>query len=90
MCSSDLIPDADSRGLTLGPIAAGEESGVLDAVGLRVDRLQRTRIGPIKLGELRTGKWRMLTEPEVESLRRCSSGPARPRGSAEPSREGHT
>jgi pseudouridine synthase len=61
-----------------------------EAVGLRVDRLQRTRIGPIKLGELRTGKWRTLTEPEVESLRRCSSGPARPRVSAEPSREGHT
>ena len=35
---------------------------------LTVSRLQRTRIGRIKLGELPTGKWRTLTEPEVQSL----------------------
>jgi 23S rRNA pseudouridine2605 synthase len=44
-----------------------------EALGLRVDRLQRIRIGPIKLGELRVGKWRTLSEAEVESLRRCSA-----------------
>jgi len=33
-----------------------------------VKRLQRIRIGKIKLGELPLGKWRALTEPEIKSL----------------------
>ena len=33
-----------------------------------VKRLQRVQIGKIKLGELRPGKWRILTEPEIKSL----------------------
>jgi 23S rRNA pseudouridine2605 synthase len=37
-------------------------------LGLEISRLQRTRIGPIKLGELPPGKWRTLTEPEIKSL----------------------
>jgi 23S rRNA pseudouridine2605 synthase len=36
--------------------------------GFNVVRLQRTRIGPIKLGELPLGKWRTLTETEIKSL----------------------
>jgi len=36
--------------------------------GLNVERLQRTQIGPIKLGELPVGKWRVLTPPELKSL----------------------
>ena len=35
---------------------------------LTVKRLQRVQIGKIKLGELRPGKWRTLTEPEISSL----------------------
>jgi 23S rRNA pseudouridine2605 synthase len=35
---------------------------------LSVLRLQRVRIGSIKLGELPPGRWRMLTEPEIKSL----------------------
>jgi 23S rRNA pseudouridine2605 synthase len=38
------------------------------ALGLNISRLQRTRIGPIKLGELPEGKWRTLTETEINSL----------------------
>lgn len=38
------------------------------ALGLSVTRLQRTRIGPVRLGELPPGKWRTLTEPEIKSL----------------------
>jgi 23S rRNA pseudouridine2605 synthase len=41
---------------------------LLSALGLTIMRLQRTRIGPIKLGELPLGKWRTLTEPEIKSL----------------------
>jgi 23S rRNA pseudouridine2605 synthase len=33
-----------------------------------VKRLQRVQIGKIKLGELRPGKWRTLTESEIKSL----------------------
>jgi 23S rRNA pseudouridine2605 synthase len=35
---------------------------------LRIVRLQRIQIGPIKLGELPAGKWRTLTESEIKSL----------------------
>ena len=35
---------------------------------ISVKRLQRVQIGKIKLGELRPGKWRTLTEPEIKSL----------------------
>ncbi len=38
------------------------------ALGLEVRRLQRLKIGPIKLGELPPGRWRTLTEPEINSL----------------------
>jgi 23S rRNA pseudouridine2605 synthase len=36
--------------------------------GLEVARLVRTKIGPIKLAELPSGKWRTLTETEIKSL----------------------
>jgi 23S rRNA pseudouridine2605 synthase len=38
------------------------------AVGLRVLRLRRTRIGPLALGRLRPGAWRELTAREVRAL----------------------
>jgi 16S rRNA U516 pseudouridylate synthase RsuA-like enzyme len=30
--------------------------------------LQRTQIGKIKLGELKPGRWRTLTEAEIKTL----------------------
>ena len=41
---------------------------LFEAENLAVERLQRVKIGPIKLGELPAGKWRALTEPEIKSL----------------------
>ena len=41
---------------------------LFESQGFKVTRLVRTRIGKIKLGELPTGKWRALTEPEIKSL----------------------
>jgi 23S rRNA pseudouridine2605 synthase len=38
------------------------------ALGFEVSKLTRTQIGRIKLGELPSGKWRTLTEPEIKSL----------------------
>jgi 23S rRNA pseudouridine2605 synthase len=37
-------------------------------LGLKVRRLARNQIGPIKLGQLRPGKWRTLTETEIKTL----------------------
>ena len=47
-----------------------EARRLFEAHGVTVLRLQRTRIGPIRLGELPEGKWRALTEPEIKSLLR--------------------
>jgi 23S rRNA pseudouridine2605 synthase len=41
---------------------------LFEAEGMSVKRLQRIQIGKIKLGELKPGKWRTLTEPEIKSL----------------------
>ncbi len=41
---------------------------MFESQGLEVSRLVRTQIGKIKLGELPSGKWRTLTEPEIKSL----------------------
>jgi len=41
---------------------------LFESQGRTVQRLQRIQIGKIKLGELRPGKWRTLTEPEIKSL----------------------
>ena len=39
-----------------------------EAVGLEVARLKRTQIGSVKLGMLRNGDWRDLTDEEVHKL----------------------
>jgi len=41
---------------------------LFETQNLAVRRLQRVQIGPIKLGQLPVGKWRVLTEPEIKSL----------------------
>jgi len=38
------------------------------AVGLRVLRLRRVRLGPLELGRLRPGAWRELTAREIRAL----------------------
>lgn len=38
------------------------------ALGLHVERLVRVQIGPVRLGELPSGKWRMLQPAEVRAL----------------------
>ena len=41
---------------------------LLDEVGHPVSRLVRTSVGPIRLGDLRTGRIRRLTNAEVAAL----------------------
>jgi 23S rRNA pseudouridine2605 synthase len=40
----------------------------LEAVGHPVERLVRVQVGPIHLGDLRQGRWRVLTRAEVGQL----------------------
>ena len=42
------------------------------ALGYKVKRLTRTRLGPLRLGRLPRGAWRELTAREVDGLRRAS------------------
>jgi pseudouridine synthase len=49
---------------------------LFESQNLIVARLQRTQIGPIRLGELPEGKWRALTATEVKSLLNLSAAPA--------------
>jgi pseudouridine synthase len=42
---------------------------MVEAVGFKVLKLVRTRIGPLTLEGLQVGKWRVLTPSEVASLR---------------------
>jgi 23S rRNA pseudouridine2605 synthase len=66
-----LISSNNSRSIVELDLAEGKNREVrrlFESQGLEVSRLQRIKIGPIRLGELPIGKWRTLTEPEIKSL----------------------
>ena len=46
---------------------------MLYELGYEVERLARIRIGPLKIGEMRPGEWRMLTPKEVAALKSGTS-----------------
>jgi 23S rRNA pseudouridine2605 synthase len=48
---------------------------MLDEVGHPVIRLIRTSVGPVPLGDLKTGRWRYLTRGEVAALFAAASHP---------------
>lgn len=52
----------------------------------KVLRLKRVAIGPVEVGNLRAGKSRRLSGPELESLRRAATR----KGKAEPEKVGHS
>jgi 23S rRNA pseudouridine2605 synthase len=41
---------------------------MVEALGSKVLKLVRTAIGPVRIGDLTIGKWRLLTEEEARSL----------------------
>jgi 23S rRNA pseudouridine2605 synthase len=43
---------------------------MIEAIGSRVLKLVRTAIGPIRIGDLKIGRWRPLEEREIAGLRR--------------------
>jgi 23S rRNA pseudouridine2605 synthase len=66
-----LVSGRQERSVVELELAEGKNREVrrlFESQGLTVKRLQRIAIGKIKLGELRLGKWRTLTEPEIKSL----------------------
>jgi 23S rRNA pseudouridine2605 synthase len=48
------------------------------AVGLKVSRLVRVRMGPLELGRLRSGEFRDLTKKEIEAMTSPSAAPKTP------------
>ena len=45
---------------------------MVQAVGHKVQTLRRTGFGPLRLGRLKTGGWRVLSSGEVAALRRAA------------------
>jgi len=66
-----LLSATKSRSVVELELAEGkyrEVRRLFESQGRTVKVLQRVQIGKIKLGELRPGKWRILTESEIKSL----------------------
>jgi 23S rRNA pseudouridine2605 synthase len=49
---------------------------MLDAIGHPAVSLCRVRFGTLELGALEEGRWRRLSEVEIDKLRRAASGAA--------------
>jgi 23S rRNA pseudouridine2605 synthase len=54
--------------LELGEGKNREVRRLFESQNLTVKKLQRTQIGKIKLGELKLGRWRTLTQTEIKTL----------------------
>jgi len=52
---------------------------MFEAVGHRVLKLRRHRIGPLELGDLKPGQWRRMTDGELRRLRLALDPPKRSR-----------
>jgi pseudouridine synthase len=69
--SARLVSGSRARSVVELELAEGKNREVrrlFESQGLSVKRLQRTQIGKIKLGELKPGRWRTLTETEIKTL----------------------
>jgi 23S rRNA pseudouridine2605 synthase len=67
---------ADTLELTIHEGRKRQVKRMCEAVGHPVKRLERVAFGPLKLGDLPRGRWRRLTDAEVEALM-AASGPSR-------------
>ena len=66
-----LVSSSRARSVVELEMSEGKNREVrrlFESLGLTVKRLQRTQIGKIKLGELKPGRWRILTETEITTL----------------------
>lgn len=60
---------------------------LFEVLNLVVVQLQRLQIGPIKLGELPSGRWRTLSPAEVRSLMQATVAPRAPHAPGPPAPE---
>lgn len=66
-----LMISGGSKSVVELELAEGKNREVrrlFESQGLSVKQLQRIQIGKIKLGELKPGRWRALTDPEIKTL----------------------
>lgn len=66
-----LVSAGKSQSVVELELAEGKNREVrrlFESQGLTVRRLVRTQIGKIKLGELKPGRWRTLTQTEIKTL----------------------
>lgn len=66
-----LVSASNSQSIVELVLAEGKNREVrrlFESQNFTVKRLQRTQIGKIKLGELKPGRWRALTETEIKTL----------------------
>lgn len=75
-CDINVIIEEEGRAVLEFILREGRNRQIrkmCEAVGLEVARLKRISIGPVKLGMLKTGQTRMLTDNEVKKLLRSSN-----------------
>src|SRR5207249_11022230 len=60
---------------------------MLEAVGHPVLKLKRVRFGPLTLGNLPSGEYRFLTDPEIHQLKTAAAQSSPSKGEGQ--REGH-
>jgi 23S rRNA pseudouridine2605 synthase len=66
-----LVREGKTQSVVELELAEGKNREVrrlIESQGLIVERLVRVQIGKIKLGELKPGRWRTLTPPEIKTL----------------------
>ncbi len=73
-----LSPDRREAEIVIREGKKRQVKRMLKAVGSRVTYLQRTAIGPLRLGDLEKGKWRKLTAEEVALFDADSAGDSDP------------
>ncbi len=68
----DIMDEREGKSIVHITIHEGKNRQVrkmFEAVGHRVLKLKRISVGRVKLGNLRSGSWRELTEREIKSLK---------------------
>jgi 23S rRNA pseudouridine2605 synthase len=63
---------ADTIEITIHEGRKRQVKRMCEAVGHPVKRLERIRFGPLELGDLPRGRWRKLSDPEVDALMAAS------------------
>ena len=67
------LPEGAKLSVTIHEGRNRQVRKMCEQAGLKVTRLCRVREGSLRLGALRPGQWRQLTDEEVESLRKEGS-----------------